>query len=223
MLNRKETEPKKKKTALMKLLIASISTVFILGGTLTISFANEDLDAMLTNWFDEKRMDAIVNIKNAVSSEKDVQKERLREELKKEMAVAEAELNKITEAEKALRIKNLRDYTDKLINGITIDNSAEKEQIKNQLNSIYDEAVNALNTADSSWKSSVKPAEPAKTSQPQDAGGQVKPAEPKAEEPADPPEVPAEPPVEDPVPPAESPATAEEVMSGENNEGDASE
>lgn len=219
MGNGKVTHRKKRKTVLLKLTIALIAMMFILGGTLTVSFANQDLNAMLTSWFDEKRNDAIVHIRDAVSSEKDIQQTRLRAELQKEMAAAESQLKQMTEDEKNRRIQNLRDYTNKLISEITIDHSEEKQQMKNQLDSIYTEAVNALNNANASWKSSVVPGKPAEPApQPEQPADVAEPAEPAAETPVSPPEAPENPADEEttlPVPPEETVTDAAPEGDGE--------
>ena len=218
MLNRKDTYRKKKKTGLMKVLIAVITMVVIMGGTLTVSFANEDLNAVLTKWFDDKRENAIVNIKEAISSEKEIQKVRLKEVLKEEMAIAESEMNQFTAAEKARRAQNLRDYTDQLIKGIDVDNSAKEQELASQLNAIYAEATKAMQTANANWKSSVAPAEKEEPAKP--AEEEAKHEEPKAETPSPEVEAPAQPAPPAPASPAEQPAADEDDAAVEEPAGD---
>lgn len=229
-----------KKTVLIKMVIALFSVIVIMAGTLTVSFANEDLNVVLNKWFDEKRMNAIVHIKEGISTEKDTQKIRLQEEIKKEMAIAESELDQFTEAEKRRRIQNLRAHTDQLISQIDIDNSSAEQQLVDQLNTIYAEAKKAMNTANDNWKSSVAPVvkeEPPKSEEkkkekelipndpPAPAPAPAPPKEVKASEPAEPeaeestvePEpTPEPPPIAEPLP-AETP---EDEVSNENPAGD---
>lgn len=225
-----------KKTVLIKMVIAFFSVIVIMAGTLTVSFANEDLNVVLNKWFDEKRMNAIVHIKEGISTEKDTQKIRLQEELKKEMAIAENELDQFTEAEKRRRIQNLRAHTDQLISQIDIDNSSVEQQLVDQLNTIYAEAKKAMNTANDNWKSSVVPVvkeEPPKSEEkkkekeliPNDPPALAPPKEVKVSEPAEPeaeeskvePEpTPEPPPIAEPLP-AETP---EGEGSNENPAGD---
>lgn len=159
MLNKGKKNRVARKNVFLKTVIVLFSTIVIMAGTLTVSFANEDLNAVLNKWFDEKRMNAIVHIKEAISTEKDTQKIRLQQELKKEMSIAESELDQFTEAEKHRRIQHLRTYTDQLISQIDIDNSVAEQQLLEQLNTIYAEAQKAMNTANANWKSDVKPVE----------------------------------------------------------------
>lgn len=220
------------KKVVIKTIIALFSVIVIMAGTLTVSFANEDLNAVLTKWFDEKRMNAIVHIKEAVSTEKDAQKVRLKEELKKEMAIAESELNQFTDAEKSRRIQNLREYTDQLIGQINIDNASAEQQLVNQLNSIYAEAQNAMNTANTNWKSSVAPITKEEPATPQEEVGPSdpisSPALPEEAQPSEPIEKPGmEEPVQKSEPPAEeapitTPLPPEELLEdgGETSAGD---
>ena len=220
MLNRQEKYRKKKNTFWAKTMITVLSLTFIIGGTINIAFANEDINAMLTNWFNEKRTTAIVDIKAAISSEKDTQKIRLKEELEKEIGTAEGELSQFTADEKEQRIQNLREYTEKLIGEIDIDNGAAEQELVTRLNGIYEEAINALDTANASWESDVPPAE-------EDVAEPVEPTEPaEPEETESDAEVPAEesaPEAEEtptePAPPAE-PAEPESGNTDEVNEGD---
>lgn len=218
MLNRIDTYRKKKKTAFVKVLITMITMVVIMGGTLTVSFANEDLNAVLTKWFDDKRENAIVHIKEAVSSEKEIQKERLKAALKEEMDAAEVEMNQFTAAEKERRVQNIRNYADQLIQGIDIDNSAKEQELKRQLDAIYAEAQKAMQTADANWKSSIVPVEKAETEKPKEE--EAKPEEPKAETPAPEAEAPAAPAPTPTAPPVEQPAAPESETPVEQPAGD---
>lgn len=147
MLSRKEKHNKKgtKKTA--KFLVG---TLFLSAGiisSINVAFADQDIEAMLINWFNKQKTNSIESIEQAVMTEKETQLKRLKEELQLEIKEAEQELNAFTEAEKEKRVKNLQIYTDELIKNYKIDNFEEKSNITSELDLILQQAKEKMDQA----------------------------------------------------------------------------
>jgi hypothetical protein len=146
MMPRKKTHSKKKKKFLVGLV--SLSTMAIL--TMNVSFADEDIQAKLQNWYETKAQAALKNIDLSVRNEVEVQKERLREEVQLKMKKSSDEMDKFTENQKQLHIDAIRKYSDGLISQIEFSNEEEKENLLKQLSQIQknaeQEMLNVMNT-----------------------------------------------------------------------------
>lgn len=137
---------KKKTSRPIRFLIASLILCFGVGGSFSIAFADLDIDSTILSWFDRQGTKSIETIETAISSEKEIQLQRLREALQTEMDNAEQQLNTFTEAEKSARVKALQDYADQLIANLQVDNTEEKQQIASQLEAILTAAKNEMNS-----------------------------------------------------------------------------
>ncbi|WP_174614871.1 hypothetical protein [Virgibacillus ihumii] len=140
-----ETHKRKKKPIALKLLIGSVLFFVIVGSSLNVTFADKDIGAIITNWFDQKEAAAINEIREAVASEQATQTKRLKHTLKNEIKNAEEELHKQIKREKKKRIKAIQEHTDKLIKNFDINNTQEREQAINQLNAIQQNAIDKMN------------------------------------------------------------------------------
>lgn len=145
MKKRTETHKRKKKPIAIKLLISSLLFFVIIGSSLNVAFADKDIGAILTNWFDQKEATAINEIKEAVSSEQSKQTNRLKQALKKEIKSADKRLNKQVKKEKKDSIKAIQKHTNQLIKNLDIDNSSEKAKATKQLNAILQDAIDEMN------------------------------------------------------------------------------
>jgi hypothetical protein len=146
MNSRKVNFPKKKPTKRAKLLFGTLFLSIGISSSITIAFADQDIQGLLSNWFAKQQTKSVETIEKAILSEKELQMQRLKEELQIEMNDAEQQLFQFTEKEKQQRIKNLKHYTDKLIKGLKIDNTEEEEAIKNELETIFNEAIQRMDS-----------------------------------------------------------------------------
>ncbi|MEQ2529526.1 hypothetical protein EKG37_08555 [Robertmurraya yapensis] len=146
MESRYEKFKKKKTSRPIRVLVAALFLTFAIGGSFSIAFADLDIDSTILSWFDRQGTKSIETIETAISSEKEIQLQRLREALQTEMTNAEQQLNTFTEAEKAARVKSLQDYADQLIANLQVDNTEEKQQIASQLDAILTAAKNEMNS-----------------------------------------------------------------------------
>lgn len=155
MESRFESFKKKKTFRPIQVLVAALFICFTLGGSFSIAFADLDIESTILSWFDRQGTKSIETIETAISSEKEIQLQRLKEALQTEMANAEQQLITFTEAEKAARVKAVQEYADQLIATMNIDNAEEKQQVASQLDAILTAAKNEMNAV-----------QPAKSSEP---------------------------------------------------------
>lgn len=154
MKSSKETyKGKRNKKILTGLLLLTVP----LGGSLGVSFADEDVKTKLTNWFDNKGQQSISIIESAILNEKELQKKRLKEELELEMSRSESDLNAFTASQKEIKIQALKAYTDNIIANIDIDTDAEKQQVLNEINQIMNAAMEEINAVDASSPKKLAP------------------------------------------------------------------
>jgi hypothetical protein len=139
MKSRKETHRKKSKFVIG---LVSLSMMAVL--TMNVSFADEDLQVKLQRWYETKSQNAMGIIDQAVKSEVEIQKERLRKEVQLKMAQSAADLDDFTKEQKELRVRAVRDYTDELISQIIFSNEEEKEALSEQLVDIQENAIKQM-------------------------------------------------------------------------------
>ena len=156
-MNSRKTRHKKKKSVIKnKFLIGTLLLSIGIGSSINVAFADQDIEAMLLNWFDKQKNQSIEKIESAIMSEKELQMQRLKEELQIEIAKAEKELNQFTDKEKKARQQELKKYTNQLIKDFDVDDKAEKERINAELNAIVEKARSEMdNINDSSTKAST--------------------------------------------------------------------
>lgn len=140
MITRKEKFKKNSKQLKVKILIGVLFLIVSIGGGMGVVFADSDINGLMTNWFSKKGTESISSIEQAVMTEKDKQKERLKQELQIELQKSQEQLSSFTEEEKEKRIQEVRDYADQLIANLKIDNSGKKQGIINQFNTVVEQA-----------------------------------------------------------------------------------
>ncbi len=143
-MTRKDTYKKKNHFSL-KLLIG----VLLLSGTIIsnigVAFADQDINSLLTNWFTKKGQESIRSIESAIATEEVQQKIRLKEELQSELANSAQLLEQYTEEEKQKRIFALKQYADKLIEDMKLENNqAEKRRIAAEMDKEIQKAIKEL-------------------------------------------------------------------------------
>jgi len=144
-MTRIERQQRKKRSKLQKLLIGTLFFILVFGGSMHISFAAQDIGSILMNWFDEKTAESITTMEEAIATEQHKQTERLKEELRLEIASVNSQLLEFTNAEKAKRIKELEQYADNLIQNLEIDTIDKQSEILTELNEIVAIAKEHMN------------------------------------------------------------------------------
>ncbi|MFC5604787.1 hypothetical protein [Sporosarcina koreensis] len=138
---------KKRRSRLPKcrFLIGAVLLIGIIGSSVSVTFANQDIQSLLMNWFDAQRGYALAEIKEAMDMEQEIQAGRLKEELHSEIQMANERLQAFTMEEKEKRTSELRRYADGLIDGFVSDNSENENSVRAELESIFQAAVNEMN------------------------------------------------------------------------------
>src|SRR5699024_3037498 len=118
MISRKERHRKRMG---IKWIVGLFVALFIIGGSIHVAFAGENIETLLTNWFQNKKTESIADIEKAVTNVQDVQTTRLKKELEKAIAEAEEDLNSFTEEQKTSIANELRQYADDLLRDLDVD------------------------------------------------------------------------------------------------------
>lgn len=139
-MGRKEIRKKRKRSVINKFLAGTLFLIVIVGSSIQVSFADQDISALLSNWFHGKTEDSIEEIDKAISIEQQKQTERLKEELRLEIDTAKKQLQEFTEAEKSNRIDALKQYADGLISNSQMNNEDSKQTVTEELDRIFQEA-----------------------------------------------------------------------------------
>lgn len=158
MKSRKETHSRKKSPIYMKFLGGAIFLLIIVGSSIGIAFANPDVSALLSSWFNKQTDSSIQEIDTAINKELAIQKSRLKEELGLIIESKEKEMGEFTESEKQRGVSALRSYADQLINNFEIDPSVDHERYIADLNKIIDQAIHQMNQVKSKKQKENKPA-----------------------------------------------------------------
>jgi very-short-patch-repair endonuclease len=143
MKSRKE-KFRKKTSKGAKLLFGTLFLSIGVGSSITVAFADQDIHGLLSDWFAKQQTTSIETIEKAIMSEKEIQMQRLKEELQIEMNDAEKQLEQFTEEETKQRVNDLKAHTDELIKNISIDQTEEKEAIIIELDEILNESIKKM-------------------------------------------------------------------------------
>lgn len=157
MISRKEKYQVKHKWKAI-LLIGVLLLSFLAIGNVGVAFAGDDINSLLTNWFNQKGAQSVSTIEQAIQSEKEVQKQRLKEELQLKISESAKQLDQFTEEEKQNKVQSIKEYADQLISNMKIDNSEQKQQITAKMDAVIQKAKDDLNQVGS--QSLPTPTEP---------------------------------------------------------------
>ncbi|MFS0821455.1 hypothetical protein [Bacillus sp. 1P02SD] len=153
---RKEKFKKRKPSKQMKFLVCALFLSFGIASSINIAFANENIQLMLQNWFNQQKANSIGIIESAIMSEKERQVMLLKEEVQKKINDAEQQLAEFTETEKEARIRTIQTHANQLIQNMTINTIEEQTAITTQLDYVLTEAINRMNEI----STSISPTEP---------------------------------------------------------------
>ena len=136
-------------TSLKKIcfLCAVFVLTLALGTGMNKAFASQNIQSLLTSWFDTKKDASIEQIDQAITSEKERLMVELRESIKIDMKRADAELAQFTADETALRLSMLQGHAKELIEGLHVDSKAEKETITANLDAALVKAMAQLDSS----------------------------------------------------------------------------
>lgn len=127
-----------------KFLVGALFLILIVGSSVNVAFAGQDIHSLLSSWFQTERSNSIAEIEEAVAIEQEIQTERLKEELRLGIENAERQLENYTNKMKANSISEIQKHADQLVNSIEIDQSEEKNNVTSQLEAIIQDAKNKI-------------------------------------------------------------------------------
>lgn len=128
-------------------LCAVFVLTLALGTGMNKALASQNIQSLLTSWFDTKKDASIEQIDQAITSEKERLMVELRASIKTDMKRADAELAQFTADETALRIRMLQDHAKALIEGLQVDSKAEKATITANLDAALVKAMAQLDSS----------------------------------------------------------------------------
>lgn len=139
MLSRIDKYKKKRK---FKRTTITIGILVILGfsGGMKTALADLDIQGLLTNWFNNKKVESVQEIEGAVSLERDRLMQNLEVELQREIQAAENQLNSFTATQKQTRIAALQEYANNIKAGMTIDSSEQQAAVMKNIDIILENA-----------------------------------------------------------------------------------
>ncbi|WP_249900377.1 hypothetical protein [Paenibacillus sp. PK3_47] len=129
--------------------IVSVSTLTVFSTGLT--FADTDLKAKVRIWADQQAGSALSVLKQSISSETEVQKARLQEELRLGLQLQAEEMNKFTEQQRSKYSDELRAHADSLIAGLEFESEEDKAEMLRKLEAIAASAEQAMNHLEDSY------------------------------------------------------------------------
>ncbi|MFE7063669.1 hypothetical protein ACFVAD_16090 [Sutcliffiella sp. NPDC057660] len=113
-----------------------ISAILLLSNSTKSVFANQDIQMLLTSWFDKKSEKAMASMEEAISIEREIQMTKLKEEVSKNLAQADKELEEFSENEIELRKAELYRYTTALIQEAEFDTEEQEEAFLKEVDEI---------------------------------------------------------------------------------------
>lgn len=141
-----------------RVFIGTVLLIMIIGSSMSVAFAEQDIEALLTNWFVKNQEEAIEGLEKSVQDEQEEQTKRLKEALQIEVKEAEEELEQFTEQQKEQISEELKEYVDTIIGSMNVNHDDEKQRIETELNTILEEAkkeIEAIHVGDSQEKDST--------------------------------------------------------------------
>lgn len=138
----------KLKTKLAKLLIGTVFLIALCISSIQVAFAEQDIAALIGQWFDQQKTSVVASMESAIGSEKDQQMIRLKAHLQSEMERAQGELSEFEQQQISETVEALRQHTSQLIASVSYSNEAEEQAIIDELNFIFNSAILAMGSVE---------------------------------------------------------------------------
>lgn len=140
-----------KKRRIKSILICAALLVGIIGGVIGPAFAENNIYGLLSQWYNQRVIDAESKIRQGVQSELEVQELRLKSEIKAKMKTSSKDLDEFIDNETKRYRRNIAAYADQLIESMDFSNEENKDQIQAKLNQILVSAQSAMDSLVSSY------------------------------------------------------------------------
>ncbi|TYS54590.1 hypothetical protein FZC74_19630 [Sutcliffiella horikoshii] len=119
----------------------SLIVVFLFTSNVSTGFANQDLQFLLTGWFNKERDISISHLEKEISSEKKKQMGILKEEVAQKLNQADKELGEFTDNEIEVTKAALEQYTLELIESTEFNSEKKKRDFSQEVDKILNETM----------------------------------------------------------------------------------
>ncbi|WP_404430258.1 hypothetical protein [Sutcliffiella horikoshii] len=123
------------------LFVFVIILAFLFMSNVKTGFANQDIQSLLTGWFNNERDISISHLEKEISSEKEKQMGILKEEIAKKLEQADKELGEFTDNEIEVTKASLEQYTLELIESTEFNSEKKKRDFSQEVDKIFKETI----------------------------------------------------------------------------------
>ena len=117
---------------IFKRILIVLGALFLsvsIGSGVKSAFAGQDINSLLTNWFNSKQTESINQIDEAITTEKDRLMIILKDGMETETQLANDKLTQFTKDQIEQRVSSLQAFVDELLGTMTVDTSEDKIKI----------------------------------------------------------------------------------------------
>ncbi|WP_026909228.1 hypothetical protein [Paucisalibacillus globulus] len=120
---------KNRKNLYLKIL-GIFSVLIIVFSSIKVTFADQDIASMLSNWLDNKSTQSINEMESSISLKQEEQTTRLKSEIQQAIQAADQQFQDFIENEKIKRVQQIEEYADQLIESysVTVDSGKDMTQ-----------------------------------------------------------------------------------------------
>ncbi|MFB0832189.1 hypothetical protein ACEU2D_21660 [Brevibacillus laterosporus] len=213
MLSRSKKEKQRRNKERKRIFLGFVSLSMCFGLTMGVAYADVDVTQLLQGWYAQSTEVAKQSVTDALKTETQLQKERLKAEIQRKLLESAEDLKQFTVEEKAKRLTSLADYAGDLIDNLDISNEKDRRQVERKMDAILSSAQQAMrDLADSYEAPSLEfvPTKPTPSQPPVQGGAPVPtPEVPPAPNPSKPQQPQPEPNPGEPQQPAPKPKPSE--------------
>ncbi|MGG3199401.1 hypothetical protein [Brevibacillus laterosporus] len=144
MLSRSKREKQRRNKVRKRIFLGFVSLSMCFGLTMGVAYADVDVTQLLQGWYTQSAETAKQSVTDALKTETQVQKERLKAEIQRKLLESAEDLKQFTVEEKAARLTSLADYSGTLIDNLDISNEKDKRQVERKMDAILSSAKHAM-------------------------------------------------------------------------------
>ncbi|MFS0750569.1 hypothetical protein [Oceanobacillus sp. 1P07AA] len=108
----------------------------LIGCTIHVTFANTDMQKMISSWFDTKTEESVKTMEEELNQVKQQQLERLQTEIHSQMDTVDRELQVLIDQQIMERSLELEQYADEIIQHIEISPNKTNEDLQTEIDAI---------------------------------------------------------------------------------------
>ncbi|MED1790016.1 hypothetical protein P4V47_21525 [Brevibacillus laterosporus] len=144
MLSRSKKEKQRRNKVRKRIFLGFVSLSMCFGLTMGVAYADVDVTQLLQGWYAQSAETAKQSVTDALKTETQVQKERLKAEIQRKLLESAEDLKQFTVEERAARLTSLADYAGTLIDNLDISNEKDKRQVERKMDAILSSAKHAM-------------------------------------------------------------------------------